>query len=107
MEFKNVNDIVIKANNCVVDISRGDDELCRFVSTKDKYFTLYYSGGRLSVKQKPTYIFYRTVVKRVEIKLILPKSFNGKLKLRNKNGELYVKDVEFNDLNLRTNNGKF
>ncbi len=107
MEFKNVNDIVIKASNCVVDISRGDDEQCRFVSTKDKYFTVSDSGGTLSVKQKPSYIFYRIVVKRVEIKLILPKSFNGKLKLRNKNGELYVKDLEFKELDLSTNNGKF
>lgn len=107
MDFKNVNDVVIKASNCVVDISRGDDELCRFVSTKDKYFTLSESGGTLTVKQKPTYIFYRAVVKRVEIKLVLPKSFGGKLKLRNNNGELYVKDVAFKELDLSTKNGKF
>ena len=107
MELKNINDIVIKASNCVVDISRGDDEMCRFVSTKDKYFTLSDSGGTLTVKQKPSYIFYRIVVKRVEIKLILPKSFNGKLKLRNKNGELYIKNATFKELDLSTSNGKF
>lgn len=107
MDFSDIRDIVINGTDCVVDVTRGDDETCRFVSAKEKYFNVTADGGVLTVKQKKATIFYRLIIKKFEFKLVLPKSFCGKLRFRNKNGGLYISDASFADVDLYTKNGKF
>ncbi len=107
MEFPDIRDIVVYGTDCVVDVTLGDDESCRFVSAKEKYFKINSDGGILTVTQKSGNIFYRLMMKKFEFKLILPKSFNGKFKFRNKNGGLYISGCNFADIDLFTKNGKF
>lgn len=107
MEFNSIRDITINVTGCVIDISRGDDEICRFISAKEKYFSVQSSNGSLSITQNAKTIIYAIIKRRIEAKLILPKSFFGKLRLRNKNGGLYIKDGLFQDIDLYTKNGKF
>ncbi len=107
MEFQNINGIAVYGTDCVVDISRGDDDVCRFVSAKEKYFNVQAdNNGLLTVTQKKGNIFYRIIMRRFEFKLILPKYFRGRLRFRNKNGGLYIKDCAFADVELSTKNGK-
>lgn len=106
MEFTNVKGIAIYGTDCVVDISRGDDDVCRFVSTKEKYFNLQQdNNGLLTVTQKSGNIFYRIIMRRFEFKLILPRHFVGRLRFRNKNGGIYINGGGFADVELSTKNG--
>ncbi len=105
MEFENIRDIAVYGTDCIADISRGSDETCRFVSAKEKYFTVQNENGTLTVTQKTGNIFYRIITKKFEFKLILPKSFDGRLRFRNKNGGLYIKNCNFRDTDLHTLNG--
>ena len=108
MEFSNVKGIAIYGTDCIVDISRGDDDVCRFVSAKEKYFNVQQdNNGLLTVTQKKGNIFYRIIMRRFEFKLILPRHFVGRLRFRNKNGGLYVDGGGFSDVELYTKNGKF
>lgn len=107
MEFRNVKNIAIYGANCVVDVSRGNDETCRFVSAKEKNFRVEADDGQLTVTQKSGSLLSRIIMRRIEFKLILPLSFNGRLRLRNKNGGLYLKGGSFADVDLSTKNGKF
>lgn len=108
MEFENVKDIAIYGTECVVDISRGSGELCEFVTAKEKYFDAQCdNNGQLTVTQKKGNFFYRIINRRFEFKLILPRSFKGRLRFRNRNGGLYIKGGEFEGIELSTFNGKF
>lgn len=107
MEFQDVRDIAIYGTDCVVDISRGSDETTQFISAKEKYFDIKADNGLLTVTQKSRNIFYRIIMRRFEFKIVLPRSFKGKLRFRNKNGGLYINDAEFSDVELSTANGKF
>ncbi len=107
MEFQNIKGIAVYGTDCVADISRGDDDVCRFVSAKEKYFNVQAdNNGLLTVTQKKGNIFYRMLMRRLEFKLILPKYFRGRLRFRNKNGGLYIKDGAFADIEISTANGK-
>lgn len=107
MDFFNVKSIDIYGTNCIVDISRGSDDCVRFVSAKEKYFDLKSENGALTVSQKSRNILLRLISGKIEFKLILPRAFKGKLRYRNNNGGMYIKDVDFSDIELATNNGKF
>jgi len=106
MEFNGVKEISIYGTDCVVDISRGDGN-CEFISAKEKYFEVSLDDGTLTVRQKSRNLLYRIIYHRIEFKLVLPRGFKGKLRFRNKNGGLYVKDGEFTDIELAADNGKF
>ena len=107
MDFQAVRDIDIYGTNCIVDISTDDGDCVRFVSTKEKYFDVKLEGGTLTVTQKSRNIILRIISGRIEFKLILPKSFKGRLRYRNNNGSLYINKTDFSDLDLHTKNGKF
>ena len=107
MDLENVKNIAVYGANCVVDISRGDDETCRFVSAKEKNFRVEADDGQLTVTQKSGNLLSRIIMRRIEFKLILPRDFNGRLRFRNKNGGLYLKGGTFADVDLSTKNGKF
>lgn len=107
MDFQEVKDIAIYGTDCIVDISRGTDDTARIVSAKEKYFDVKLENGLLTVTQKSRNIFYRIILRRFELKIILPKNFKGKLRFRNKNGGMYIKDGSFTDIELSTKNGKF
>lgn len=107
MEFNNVKAVAIYGTDCVVDISRGEDDTCRFISAKEKYFNVQNDNGLLTVTQKKGNIFYRIIMRKFEFKLILPKYFKGRLRFRNKNGGLYISGGAFADIELSTKNGKF
>ena len=107
MEFQNIKGIAVYGTDCVADISRGDDDVCRFVSAKEKYFNVQAdNNGLLTVTQKKGNIFYHMLMRKFEFKLILPKYFRGRLRFRNKNGGLYITDGAFADVELSTKNGK-
>lgn len=107
MEFQNVKGIAVYGTDCVVDISRGDDDVCKFVSAKEKYFNVTVdNNGLLTVTQKKGNIFYRIIMKRFEFKLILPRYFVGRLRFKNQNGGLYISGGGFSDIELSTKNGK-
>lgn len=107
MEFSDIKEIAIYGMNFIGDISRGNDEVCRFISAKEKCFSVLADNGLLNIAQKSGNIFYRIIMRRFEFKLILPKSFNGRLRFRNKNGGLYIKDGKFGEIDLSTKNGRF
>lgn len=107
MEFSDIRDIILNGADCVVDVTRGDDETCRFISAKEKYFNVSSDGGVLTVSQKSGNIFYRLLMKKFEFKLVLPKSFSGKFKFRNKNGGLFINGGTFDSMDLYIKNGKF
>ena len=94
MDLDDVKNISVYGANCVVDISRGNDDTCRFVSAKEKNFRVEAVDGQLTVTQKSGNLLSRIIMRRIEFKLILPRSFNGRLRLRNKNGGLYLKGGE-------------
>ena len=107
MDLDDVKNISVYGANCVVDISRGNDDTCRFVSAKEKNFRVEAVDGQLTVTQKSGNLLSRIIMRRIEFKLILPRSFNGRLRLRNKNGGLYLKGGNFADVDVSTKNGKF
>lgn len=107
MDFNNIRDVAIYGTNCVVDISRGNDEVCSFVTAKEKYFDVKNDNGQLVVSQRSANIISMLIVRRLEFKLILPKSFKGRLRFRNQNGDIYIKGGSFADVELSTKNGKF
>lgn len=107
MDIQNVKGIAVYGTDCIADVSRGDDDNCTFVSAKEKYFNVQTdNNGLLTVTQKKGNIFYRIIMKRFEFKLILPKHFVGRLRFKNKNGGIYIKDGGFSDIELNTKNGK-
>lgn len=107
MDFSRVTDIVINSGACVVDVSCGTDDVCRVITAKEKYFDCKLDDGLLTITQKSRNILYRIIMHRIELKIVLPKVFRGKLKLRNKNGGLYAKDGCFTEFDVSTKNGKF
>lgn len=107
MELQNIRNISISGTDCVVDISRGNDNTCKFISAKEKYFDVQANDGALTVEQKPRSILDKLTMRKFEFKLVLPKNFCGRLRFRNLNGGLYIKDVDFLDVDLYTKNGKF
>lgn len=107
MDFQNIKEVAVYGMDFVVDITRGDDETCRFISAKEKYFAVQADNGALTVTQKSNNLLYRIIMRKLEFKLILPKSFNGRLRFRNKNGGLYIKGGTFGEIDLSTKNGKF
>lgn len=107
MDFSGVTDIVINSGACVVDASCGTDNVCRVITAKEKYFDCKLDDGLLTITQKSRNILYRIIMHRIELKIVLPKVFRGKLKLRNKNGGLYAKGGCFTDFDVSTKNGKF
>lgn len=107
MDFQNVKDITINGTNCVIDITRGDSDICSFVSAKEKSFDVQNDKGTLTVTQRSSAILYRIIMKRFEFKLILPKNFKGRLRFRNKNGGLYIKNCDFTEMELSAKNCKF
>ena len=108
MNFDNVKDIAIYGTNCDVDISLGADGVCEFLTAKEKYFNVQVdNGGQLTVTQKKNDILARIIMRKIEFKLILPADFKGRLRFRNKNGGLYIKNGAFADVELSTENGKF
>ena len=102
MDLDDVKNISVYGANCVVDISRGNDDTCRFVSAKEKNFRVEAVDGQLTVTQKSGNLLSRIIMRRIEFKLILPRSFNGRLRLRNKNGGLYLKGGNFADVDVST-----
>lgn len=108
MEFVGVKDIAIYGTNCVVDISRSDDDVCRFVSAREKHFSVELNkDGQLTITQKSPNILYMIIVRRLEFKLSVPRDFKGRIRFRNKNGGMYIKNVNCSDLDLSTKNGKY
>lgn len=107
MEFDGVKDINIYGTNCIADISRGDASRVQFVSAKEKHFDVKVENGSLTVTQKSRNILLRFIGGKIEFKLILPKDFGGKLRFRNKNGGMYIKNTGFADMELYTENGRF
>ncbi len=107
MDFIGVKDIAVYGTDCVCDISLGDDDVCRFISTKEKYFELEENDGTLTVKQKSRNLFYRIILHRIEFKLVLPRNYSGKLRFRNKNGGLYIGGGNYSEVDISTGNGKF
>ncbi|MCM1368653.1 MAG: DUF4097 domain-containing protein [Roseburia sp.] len=107
MDFQSIKDIAIYGTDCIVDISRGDDETTRIISAREKYFDFKLENGQLTVTQKSRNVFYRIILRRFELKVVLPKNFKGKLRFRNKNGGIYVKNCDFTDIEVSTRNGKF
>lgn len=106
MDLQNVKDIDIYGTNCIADVTTDDGDCVRFVSAKEKYFDIKVDNGTLTVAQKSRSILLRLISGRIEFKLILPRDFKGKLRYRNNNGGLYIKDTEFSDIELSTKNGK-
>lgn len=107
MDFQEVKDLAIYGTDCIVDVSRGDDETTRIISAREKYFDFKLENGLLTITQKSRNVFYRIILRRFELKIVLPKSYKGKLRFRNKNGGMYVKNGDFTDIELSTSNGKF
>ncbi|MDE6401036.1 MAG: DUF4097 family beta strand repeat-containing protein, partial [Clostridiales bacterium] len=107
MDLYNIKSIAVYGANCVVDISRGNDEKCSFVSAKEKNFRVEADDGQLTVTQRSGSLLSRIIMRRIEFKLILPRTFNGRIRLRNKNGGLYLKGGSFADVDLSTKTGKF
>ena len=107
MDFEGVKDLAIHGSACIVDVSCGTDDVLRVISAKEKYFDCKLDDGVLNVTQAKRNILYRIIKHRIELKIVLPKCFRGKLKLKNKNGGLYAKDGRFTELELFTKNGKF
>lgn len=107
MKFEGVKSIAIYGVSCIADISRGDGDETEFVSAKEKYFDIKLSDGALTVAQKSRNLLARLLSRRLEFKLILPKSFKGKLRFRNKNGGSYILGGGFTEIELATDNGKF
>ncbi|MBD5132690.1 MAG: DUF4097 domain-containing protein [Clostridiales bacterium] len=108
MEFSSVKDIAIYGTECLVDISRGSGDKCELITAKEKYFDVQCdNNGQLTVTQKKGNFFYRIINRRFEFKLVLPRSFKGRLRFRNKNGGLYLTGGEFEGVELSTFNGKF
>lgn len=107
VDLLNVKDIDIYGTNCVADVSTDDGDCVRFVSAKEKYFDVKVDNGTLTVTQKSRNLLLRLISGRIEFKLILPRGFNGRLRYRNNNGGLYIKNAELADIELSTKNGKF
>lgn len=108
MDFNNVKDIAVYGTDCIADISCDGGETVRFISAKEKYFDVQCDGnGMLTVAQKKGNLLYKIIMRRMEFKLVLPESFKGRLRFRNKNGGLYIKNGNFTDIELYTKNGKF
>ena len=107
VDLLNVKDIDIYGTNCVADVSTDDGDCVRFVSAKEKYFDVKVDNGTLTVTQKSRNLLLRLISGRIEFKLILTRGFNGRLRYRNNNGGLYIKDAELADIELSTKNGKF
>lgn len=107
MKFTGVKGISIYGTDCVADIVSGDGDELEFISAKEKYFDCELDDGMLTVRQKSRNFFYRIILHKIEFKLVLPKSFKGKLRFRNKNGGLYIDGGGFTEVDLSTGNGKF
>lgn len=107
MDLQNVRDIDIYGTNCIADVSTDDGDCVRFVSAKEKYFDVKIDNGTLTITQKSPNMLLRLISGHIEFKLILPRDFRGKLRYRNNNGGLYIKNTEFSELDLSTKNGKF
>ena len=108
MEYKGIKAIAIYGTDCVADISTGNDDKTEFITAKEKYFDISVDdGGTLTIRQKSRNFFYRIILHRIELKLRLPKTFNGKLRFRNNNGGVYIDGGNFTEIELSTDNGKF
>ncbi len=106
MEFKDIKSVAIYGTDCVADISRGDGDITEFISAREKYFDISVDDGVMTVRQKSRNLFYRLILHKIEFKLVLPHSFKGKLRFRNKNGGLFAKDSAFTEAEISTCNGK-
>lgn len=107
MDIQSVKDVSINCTNCVVDVSRGNGETCEFISAKERSFTVQNDKGVLTITQRKSNFLSRIIMKRFEFKLILSKDFKGKLKFKNKNGGLYIKNCDFADVDISAHNSKF
>ncbi len=107
MEFTGVTDIAIHGVACVVDLSVGSSDTLRLITAKEKYFETKLDDGLLSVTQVKPNILYRIIMHRIELKVVLPKGFRGKLKFKNENGGLYANGGSFTEFDLFTKNGRF
>lgn len=107
MEFNDVKDVAVYGTDCIVDVRRGNTAQAEIVSAKEKYFDVKLDNGTLTVTQKSRNLFSRIIMPHIELKLILPQTFRGKLRLRNKNGGLYLQGGEFGSVELSTKNGKY
>lgn len=106
MEFQNIRDIAIYGGAFMVDVTRGEDDVCLFVSAKEKYFSVQAENGILTVTQKSNNPLYKILLRKLEFKLVLPKNFCGRLRFRNKNGGIYISGGTFGELDLSVANGK-
>lgn len=106
MEYKDIKSIAIYGTDCVADISCGDGDVTEFLSAREKYFDITVDDGALTVRQKSRNLFYRLIMHKIEFKLVLPRSFKGKLRFRNKNGGLFVNNCAFTETEISTCNGK-
>lgn len=107
MELNDVKDVAVYGTDCIVDVRRGNKAHAEIVSAKEKYFDVKLDGGALTVTQKSRNLFSRIIMPHIELKIVLPQSFRGKLRLRNKNGGLYLCGGEFASVELSTKNGKY
>lgn len=107
MDFNGIKEIAIYGICCMVDVSRGDDDVCRILTAKERLFDIKVSDAALTVTQKSLNFFSRLLAHRIELKAILPKYFKGRLRFRNKNGGCYISGCDFSELELTTANGKF
>ncbi len=107
MDLFDVKDMAIYGTHCYAIVKQGDDDVARFIAAKEKYFDVKVDGGMLTVTQKSRSFFSRIIAHKIEIQIILPRGFKGKLRFRNENGGMFIDGGDFTEVELSTRNGKF
>lgn len=92
-EIARLKNISIYTDHCLVTVEPSEGETLQVITPKEKAFTFKAAGDTFTVQQNKINIIRSWFTRAIEIKIRVPQTFFGLLRLRNRYGSVSVSKV--------------
>ncbi len=97
----------VNTTYCKLDLDVSDDENFHFITDNQEDFSIEESDGKVVIKQKKKNVLRQIFDWTSKVMTIMvPSTFNGDIKIKNRNGGVVLSEVTASDVSVKNYNGR-